>query len=185
MSQQHKNQTAQLKIGTLRVSRIHFLYAAALVAQVIIYDAWKLITPQALLQRWLVAAALLATTTVVWLLAKSRPLTAAGYRNLVYLLVLVDIFVASFAVYTQRGMASRGVFLYVIPIITAAVLASRSTILATTILSVAAYTTTTLAYFVLNFNEGYKIELYGEVGFYSVALFIVGFLVWAAVRPKK
>lgn len=185
MTQSSKNTAVQLKLGTLRVSRIHFLYAVALGVQVVIYDAWKLITPQALLQRWLVTAALLGTTTIVWFLAKSRQFTAAGYRNLIYTLVAIDIFVASFAVYSQRGMASRGVFLYVIPIITAAVLASRSTILATTILSVAAYTSTALAYFVLNFNEGYKIELYGEVGFYSVALFIVGFLAWAVVRPKK
>ncbi len=185
MKQTNKNQILQFRNSVTRVARWHFAYVLALAGQIIIYDAWKLITPEVVLQRWLVAAGLLAVTAVVWFLAKSKAMAANAYRNLVFVLIAADILVASFLVYSQRGMASRAVILYVIPIITAAVLRSRSAIVATAALCVAAYTSTALGYFVLNFNEGYKIELYGEVGFYSIGLFIVAFLLWAAIRPAR
>lgn len=180
-----KTASSNLRLSTIRVSRIHFLYVAAIAIQVLLYDVWKLITPQVLMQRWLVATVLLVATSAVWFTAKSKPQTNAVYRRLIIGLALVDVFVATFAIYTQRGMASRAVFLYVIPIVTVAVLKSRSAILAMTAICVAAYTSAALSYFVLNFNEGYKIELYGEVGFYSIGMFIVAFLVWTAIRPHR
>lgn len=185
MPQQKKSHTPPLRRSVLHVSQVHLLYVLVLAAQVIIYDSWKLLTPEAVMGRWIVTAGLFVVTTAVWFLAKSKPLGATAYRNLIILLVLADIFVASYAVYTQRGMASRGVFLYAIPIITSTVLLSRSAILATTALCVAAYTSTAISYFVLNFNEGYKIELYGEVGFYSFMMLVVGLLLWAIVRTKR
>lgn len=173
------------RLSALRVSRIHFFYGAALALQAIIYDAWKLVTPPVVLMRWLVAVMLIVATTLVWLAAKGKPQAQDVYRKLIMGLAFVDILVATFGVYTQRGMASRAVFLYVIPLVTVSILGTRRVILAFAALCVAAYTSAALAYFVLNFNEGYKIELYGEVGFYSVAIFIVAFLLWAVVRPKK
>lgn len=186
MKQTAKNKTVGLRSSVLRTTGVHFVYAAALVAQIIIYDAWKLITPTMVMQRWLVAAVLLVVTTLAWYIAKSKPLANQTYRWLVAALVATDIFVASFLVYSQRGMASRAVLLYVIPLVTSAVLLSRSAILATAALSAAAYTSMAISYFVLNFNEGYKIELYGEVGFYTIVLFIVALLLCAVVwgKPK-
>lgn len=176
---------SDIKLRTLRVTRLHFLYVLAIVAQIIMYDAWKVITPQVLLKRWFVAAGLLVVVTTVWLFTKRPTLTKNACRNLVYGLIVADIAVASFAIYTQRGMASRAVLLYIIPILTAAALRSRSAIIASTILSIAAYTTTAISYFVLNFNEGYKIELYGEVGFYAIMLGIIGALTWVIVRRSS
>lgn len=180
-----KNSAQPLRLATLRVSRFHFLYVAAIMAQIIIYDAWNLITPAVVLKRWLAAAGLLVVVAVVWFVAKSQPRAAATYRWLVLALIAADIALASFAVYTQRGMASRAVFLFIIPIVTSAVLMRRSAILATAAACVAAYTSTTISYFVLNFNEGYKIELYGEVGFYSVAMLLIAFLLWAVIKPQR
>lgn len=173
-----------LRSNVLRVSRLHFLYVFLLVAQTVIYDAWKLIAPNAVLNRWIVNAGLLFITTTIWYLAKNKVSSTNVYKLLIFLLIFADIAVASFNVYTQRGMASRAVLLYVVPIIISASLLSRSAIFATTMLSVAAYTSTAIAYFVLNFNEGYKIELYGEVGFYSVLLFIIAFLLWIVARKN-
>jgi hypothetical protein len=174
-----------LHAGVWRISRLHFLYVGILVVQILVYDAWKLIAPDAVLNRWYVAAGLLAVTTVVWYIARSKVQSANVCKALVASLVLADIAVASFSVYTQRGMASRAIMLYAIPLIVSAVLMSRSAIFATAALAVAAYTTTAIAYFVLNFNEGYKIELYGEVGFYSAMLFVLASLLWVVVRAKR
>lgn len=172
-----------LKITFNRVAIVHFVYAGLLVSQVIIYDAAKLITPEAVLRRWQAIALLLVTITAVWYLAKSKHIYTLGYTLLTGVLVLADILLASFYVYDQRGMASRAVLLYLVPIAAVAILRSKSALFATAALAVTAYTTAAITYFVVNFNEGYKIELYGELGFYSAIFFVVASLLWAAVRP--
>ena len=82
-------------------------------------------------------------------------------------------------------MASRAVFLFVIPLIVIALLMSLSALLLTATICVAVYITTTVSYFVNNFNEGYKVELYGEVGFYSAMFYVVAYLLWAVVKNRK
>ncbi len=167
------------------MARLHFLYVALFAGQIVMYDAWKLINPEVVLRRWVMTAILLVVTTGVWYLARGKAGDNALYKKLIFTLILADIAAASFNVYIQRGMAARAVMLYAVPIIVAAVLKSRSAIFATAVLSVAAYTTTAVAYFVLNFNEGYKIELYGEVGFYSVLMILIAALSWAVLHSRK
>ena len=170
--------------GVLRVSRIHFLYVLILVVQIWVYDAWHLIPPEAVMQRWIITAVLLSVTSVVWYLAHSPKRSNSAYRMMIYALILVDIAVASFSVYTQRGMASRAVMLYAVPMIVAALLLSRAALYTTAAISAASYTTAAVMYFVLHFNEGYKIELYGETNFYSAILFLLAILLWAVHKTK-
>jgi hypothetical protein len=169
------------------VCRIHFLYALVLAVQIILYYAWQLITPQAVLARWVVTAIFLVVVASVWYLAK-RDSSEAATRRLTFALVMADIGLASSNVYMQRGMAARAValyaVLYAVPLIVASILASRSALLITAVACMAAYTTTALAYFVLNFNEGLKIELYGEVGFYCALFFISAWLL-RAIRSRS
>jgi len=174
-----------LQSNLLNVVRLHFVYASLFAIQIIVYDAWKLITPEAVLRRWTVAAILFVVTTAVWYLAHNKAIATRLYKGLLLTLILVDIGVASFSVYTQRGMASRAVMLYVLPIMISAILASRSAIIATTALCIAAYFTTAVSYFVLNFNEGYKIELYGEVIFYSAFFLLLASLMKVIVKPRE
>lgn len=173
-----------IRSNVVKVAGIHFIFVFAYIVQIMIYDAWKLITPQAVLERWIAAATLLVINTFVWYIARGRAVSSNTYKKLVFLLIAADIAMASFNVYTQRGMASRAVVLYVIPIVVSAVLVSRSALLATVSLSIAAYTTTAVSYFVLNFNEGYKIELYGEVTSYCVLFLILAALLWTVVRHQ-
>ena len=177
--------TNTLRAQTLRLSRAHFAYVLVLAGQIILYDAAMLISPDFVLKRWLVTAGLLVVTTIVWAFAHQVNKTNQLYEKLIYALILADLAVASFSVYTQRGMASRAVLLYVIPIIVAASLGKRVALFGAALLSIAAYTTTAVMYFVLNFNEGYKVELYGEIGFYSAIFLLVASLLWGAIRPPK
>jgi len=172
-----------LQMTLVRVARIHFVYIIALAAQIIIYHAWQLITPEAALRRWVMTGVFAAGVTAIWYLAKHTE-GISRLRKLAYALILLDIGVASFGVYTQRGMAARAVMLYAIPIIVATVLKSRSALLAAAVLCTIAYTTTALTYFVVNFNEGFKVELYGEVGFYSFSFFILARLLWVVIRHR-
>jgi Na+/proline symporter len=52
-------------------------------------------------------------------------------------------------------------------------------------LAAAAYSLTAVWYYVANPSEGYRIELYGEVGFYSALFFIVAALLWDIMRSKN
>jgi hypothetical protein len=182
-----KNKTKMnwLHRATLRAARLHFVFVGLFIAQTVIYDAWKLIAPNAVMNRWIASTLLLVLTTIVWYIAKNKISSIVTCKVLVWSLILADIATASFNVYTQRGMASRAVVLYVVAIVIAAVLRSRSALFATAALCVAAYTSTAIAYFVLHFNEGYKIELYGEVGFYSALFFVFAALLWAIVRTTR
>ncbi len=182
-----KNQKSlnSLQLSILRISRVHFYYALVFALSIIIGDAWKLITPDAVLQRWTVAATMLVVTTIVWYASRSTPRRDQYYKILAYALILMDIGVAAFMVYAERGMASRGVALFAIPIVVSAVLNTRSAPFATAALSVAAYSFAAVRYFVVNFNEGYKIELYSVIAFYSACFFIIAGLVWAVVQPRE
>ena len=174
-----------LRTSTLRVSRFHFAYAILFFAQTIAYHASKVITPELLLKRWVAGASLLAVTALVWLIAKHRSTAATGYQLAIGALIIADIAFAAFNVYTQRGYASKSVLLFVIPVIVATTLVSRSALAVTAILAVAVYSTTAISYFVLNFNEGYMAELYGEIGFYSALLLASAGLLWTTIHKHK
>jgi hypothetical protein len=185
MPKTNSEKQSWLRTNVVRLTRVHFLFVALFAVQTIIYDAWNLIAPNAVLNRWILAASLLIITTASWYLAKNRIKSTGAYKALVFIIILADIAAASFNIYTQRGMASRAVMLYTIPILVSATLLSRAALFATAALCVAAYTSTAIAYFVLNFNEGYKIELYGEVGFYSAIFFILAGLLWIVIRSSN
>lgn len=184
-----KKQTAarhQPRIMALRLARVHFFYVLAFAASIIVYDAWQLVPAAAILERWSVASGMLIVVTLIWYLSRSHTikLQPVVYRTFIYILVLLDIAVASFLVYVERGMASRGVALYAIPIAVSASLASRSTLYTTASLCTAAYWLSAIRYFVINFNEGYKVELYSTLAFYSATFFVLAVLLWIVVRDR-
>ena len=161
------------------------MLACIYVVSIIVYDAFKLITPDILLQRWAMASILVSVTALIWYLARTKEKNNQFYANLLYGLIVAGIGFASFNVFIQRGMASRAVALYAVPIIVSALLLQRSAIFMTAIVSVAAYSLTAIWYAVLNPSEGYRIELYGEVGFYSALFFVLATLLWSVVRSKN
>lgn len=174
-----------LQTNTVRIARLHFIFVFLYAASVIAYDAWKLITAEALLERWTVAVFMLIATTIVWFIARNTNLAAGTYKTTLYVLIAMDILVASYAVYSGRGMASRGVALFALPIIISAVTLSRSTIFATASLSVAAYSYAAIKYFTDHPSEGYKVELYGDVVFYSACFFILSAVLWTIARSVQ
>lgn len=177
--------TEWLRTSVLRLTRVHFFLIGAMCLQILFYDAWKLLAPEAVLQRWVVTLSLLIVVTIVWFLSHTQNSAAGTYRRLIFILVLADIIAAAIEVYLQRGMASRSVMLFAVPIISSAVLLNPTAIFATATFCVVAYVTAAVTYFVVHFNEGYKIELYGEVGFYSGVFFILAGLLSVLVRFRE
>ena len=174
-----------LQQSAVRVGRAYFYLSVLYVAIIIMYDAFKLITPDVLLERWTMASILLAVTGILWFLSRTENKGSTFYSALIYGYVGLGIALASFSVFTQRGVASRAVALYVIPLIVSAFVLRRAAIFTTAVLSVAAYSLSAIRYAALNPSEGYKAQLYGEVGFYSALFFIVALLLWGVVRSKS
>lgn len=154
------------------------------VAIIVIYDAFALITPDTLLWRWGAIMGLLVVVATVWYAARAAR-SAAYYSWLLYAYIIAGIAFAAFNVYIQRGMASKAVILFVLPILYSAVFLRKSSLLFTATVSVAAYVLASMWYAVNNPSEGYKVELYGEIAFYSAILFIVAFLLWVILGAKK
>lgn len=171
--------------AAIRVTRIHFAYVGSYIAAIIAFDTWNLISHEGIVWRWKAAAILLVLTTVLWFLAHSKSKAAEYYKVLTLLLIAADIVFAGYNVYWQRGMASKSVALFAVPIITAAVLRSRRLLLATVTLSLAAYSFAAVRYFHLHYGEGFKVELYGEVGFYSALFFVLAWLLLVIIKPRE
>lgn len=183
MSKNHTiNFKSWLSVGLQRISVFHFLLLLGYGIQIILFDSTKVITAEVVLWRWLAAGSLLVITAGVWYLAHNQNNSVSTYKRLIFMLLTADILFASFNVFTQRGMASRAVIIYVLAIITSAILLSRSAIIATSILAAVAYSLTALSYRTLNFNEGYIAEIYGEVLFYCFVFFIFAGLLSAIVK---
>lgn len=174
-----------LQTNTVRIARLHFVLVAVFMVSIIAYDAWKLITAQALIQRWTVAVSMLVVTTVVWFIARHTALSNSVYKLLLVTLVGMDTLFAGYSVYSGRGMSSRGVALFAIPIVIAAVSLSRSALFATASVCAAVYSYAALKYFTDHPSEGYKVELYGDLFIYTSVFFILAALLWTVVRSVK
>lgn len=174
-----------LQTGVIRLCRVHFYLLGIYALYIIASDATHLITPVLVYKRWLATALLLSLVGAVWYAARNAQKAANYYRFLIYALIAADIAFAGFNVYTQRGMASRAVVLFAIPIIVSSLLLSRVAVFLTAILSTAVYVLSAVKYFVDFFNEGYKAELYIEVGFYVGIFFVLAALLSTIIRFRS
>ena len=180
-----KQKTPWIETTALRITRVHFAYIAFYAFAVVIFDTWNLLTHEAVAQRWTAAAIMLVLTTVLWYATRLNILSSARHLIIIWAIIISDILFASWNVYNTRGMASKAVALFFVPIITAALLKSRSTLLAATSFSVAGYSLAAVRYFNLHYGEGYRVELYGEVFFYSAMFFVASWLLMIFFTSTK
>lgn len=176
----NKKFASKLQNSLISLVRVHLLYVLVFVGAIIVFDAWNVITPDVVIERWAIAGMMAVATAIVWYASrqKSSPLY---YQLLTILLIVVDLYVATYSVGAQRGIASKSVLLYVIPIMVAGVLLSRAAVYATATIAAALYSFTAVSYFYENPGQAYKAELYGEVVFYVALLYVVASLVWVIV----
>lgn len=174
-----------LQATVVRVTYIHFAYVAVYVASIIVFDSWNLFVHTDINNRWMAATILLIVTTIIWYAARLKLSNEVVYISLILLLCVADIVFASYNTYWERGLASKAVALYIVPIITAATLRSRSSLLGVTTLCVAAYSMTVMRYYNLHYGESLRVELYGYVGFYCALFFILAGLLLVLIQPKN
>jgi len=179
-----KAKTNAIQHVAQRVTRTHFLFIGAYMASIVIFDSWNLISHEAVGRRWLAAGLLLAGNTILWYLAHNELTRGSAYKTIILGLILFDIIFIGFNVYWERGMASNMVALFAIPILSSALLKSRTTMLATATLCTAAYSTAAVKYFNDYYGEGFRVELYGTVAFYSAIFFVLVWLLLIFIRPS-
>jgi hypothetical protein len=182
MKSKNKTTTNWLQINVIRAARIYFYTVFVCGAALIAADAGKLFSPQDVFVRWKILAMLLSTSAIVWYAARRSAKSNLYYQVMAYMLILSGIALAAFSVHTERGMASNSVALFALPIAASAVLTSRAALFATAALCTAAYWLSSISYFVLNFNQGYKLELYMTLSFYSAGFFLLAAMLWIVVR---
>lgn len=180
-----KKTAVTYNFGLLTSIKAHFMLVAIYIVQLILFDSSKLITPEVVKQRWVSVALLAVACALIAYLVQINPKNLKLHKILIFVLAGVDVAFAAYNVYISRGMASRAVFLFIVPMAVVAMLMSLSALLLTATICAAVYITTAVSYFVNNFNEGYKVELYGEVGFYSAMFYVVAYLLWAIVKNRK
>lgn len=184
MPTKKKNPVAWLQLAVLRLARVHFLFAAATAIAFIAADGGQLVTSEVVSQRWIILAVMLGATILAWYLAHGNLRAQAYYQVLILAMVVADIIFVTYLIYIDRGMASRAVALYALPIATAGALLNRSAIYGTAALSTTAYVAVATRYFYVHFNEGYRVELYTTLGLYSAGFFALAALIWTTIKAK-
>lgn len=174
-----------LQTNTVRVARAHFAFVAIYMISIVVFDSWNLYTHEAVSLRWTFAAGLLVLTSLVWYVGRMKFKSQSWYVNLVLLLIAADIIFAGLNVYWERGLDSKSVVLFAVPLIAAATLRSRSTLLVTSVLATAAYSTAAVRYFYQHYGESYRVELYGYLTFYCALFFVFAWLLWIIIRPSR
>ncbi len=157
-------------------ARAGFLFVIAYGIYIIIFDSSGVLTRQAVYYRWMMLGLLLVTNTIFWSFTKK----ASSQKQLtfaVFACVLVQLALAGFSVYWERGMASMSTILFALPIVNVALLGSRTYTLATAALACAVCITACTKYFYDFFNEGYRAQLYGQLFFFCAVFLIIGYTV--------
>ena len=185
MAKTKKTTANPLQISSQRTARLGFVFIAIYVVSIGIYDAWNLVTPDKLRERWLIALILLVINTTLWFFSKKRKLAPLYYQGIIFLQICMYLGVATYSIYAERGMASNAVILYAIPLSIAAIAYSGKILLLTAFASSAAYTGAAILYFRQFPSEGYKVELYGGIVFYTAIFFLLSGLLWVLVRSRN
>ena len=180
----NKKKPAKTKLATLKVLKIGIFYVAIYMLSIIVMDAWDLITDEAVRHRWFAAIMLLIVNLGVWYSVKING-TKKHINLLVMALVLAQVLFASLNVYWERGMASPSTILFVVPILTTAVLDNTKYLYGTALVSGLAYSSSVYRYFYDNYGEGYRVQLWVTIGFFSLLFLLVAWLISVIINLKK
>lgn len=166
------------------LSMVNFSFLAAFAAFIIIFDSGNIVTRQGIYYRWMFEGLLFVAFTLFWVVIKKVHSTAVVFTALATC-VIVELALAGFMTYWERGMASTSTVLYLFPIISMALWKSRTYTIAVSLIASATYMMASTKYFYDMFNEGYRIQMYGEIFFYSAVFIIMGILIANLARAAK
>ena len=162
------------EITVTRVTRTIYFFLAVFALSIVIFDSGNLITREAVIDRWQLATGLFIINTIIWYVAAQKQ---SNKGLLVLILTLALIVFAGFMTYWERGMASTSTILYVLPLLVIATLKNRHALLATAALSAGMYSFAAVKYFNDFFNEGFRIQLWGNMILIAGIIFTCAWLI--------
>ncbi len=170
-------------ISLTRTTRTLYFFIGFFALSIVIFDSGNLITKDAVVDRWTLLSMLFIANTVAWFIGSSP---SKNHRALLtYMLSISLIAFAGFMTYWERGMASSSTIFYVLPILVISNLKNRHAIMATAGLCVGTYAFAVVKYFNDYFNEGYRIQLWGNIVLYSGTIIVCAWLVLVASGLRK
>ena len=174
-----------LRSASLRVTRARFVLLFVVGVSVLVFNAAHLMPPPIIEQRVIITTAAIAFNIAAWYLSHRYTTNTGYYRYLLIAQIFADVIFVAFMIYTDRGVASRGVMLFAVPMVVAATLVNKSVLYGTAALCTAAYTFVGMHYFYVHPNEMIHAELYGIMALYSAVFFVMAAMLWAVVRARK
>lgn len=178
-------QKSWAQYSAVKAATANTYLAVAYMASTLIYDAWKLITVHDLAHRWEVGTILIVASSLLWYAASYKNSSDRHSKKILVSILFLDILFASYEVYTYRGMASRAIILFILPIIISGFLRTKRAIFTTATIVTAVYWLVGIEYFANHPSEGYKAELYGTLFFYGAIFYIAAALIAAITRQNK
>lgn len=182
MAKIKKQSVKRLQDDLQRIARAHFAYVGAYFGAIIILYAWNTITNEAVGRRWTLAGTLLAINVVVWFISHMGQPSRKRLVMLTLALAIADMIFAGVNVYWDRGMASIFAILFIIPLLTVAILRSRLIMISAATIASAVYSIATVQYFTNNYGEGYKVQLWGVIFLFSALFFVVAWQLYTIFR---
>lgn len=184
MTKKQKAESQRLQLANSRTTKLGFVFVVIYAVTTLIYQLWKLMTPEMVQQRWIIVTVTMSIVLALWWFSRSRNLSPLYYRGIILLQIMMYLGIGAYSIYAERGMASNSIILFTIPLIIVAIEYSTKTLIATAILCSAVYAATTIKYFKDYPSEGYKVELYGGIIFYVSILLLITSLLWVLVRSR-
>ncbi len=167
-----------------KLTKFQFAFVAAFALFTIIFDGGNVLTREAVYRRWMLVGLLLAVYALFWAAVIKARTNTVLYGSLA-LCVLAGLVLAGYMTYWERGMASTSTVLYLFPIASAAFTKSRTYTVVAALLASATYIIACTKYFYDFFNEGYRVQLYGELFFYSAVFIITGWVIASLAHALK
>ena len=162
-------------LSLTRVTRSIYFLIGFYILSIAMFDSGNLITREAVIDRSTLAFVLLVLNTAAWYVASDKKIKS---KNLpVYVLTLGLLAFAGFSTYWERGMASPSTILYALPLLSVATLKNRHALIATAALAIGIYAFSAIKYFNDFFNEGFRIQLWGQIALYSGVILTMTWLI--------
>jgi len=173
-----KKRTASNGLLSLtRLTRSVYFFAFFYGLSIVIFDSGNLITREAVIQRWTLLTALLVCNSLLWLLSSQLPKKITNKALLTTAITIGLLLFAGFTTYWERGMASTSTLFYVLPLLVTTTLKNRHALIATATLAASTYAFAAVKYFNDFFNEGFRIQLWGNIVLYGGTIFVCAWLI--------
>ncbi len=162
-------------ISLTRITRTLYIFVGFFAISIVIFDSGNLITRESVVDRWSLLSVLFIANTVAWFIG-SKP-SKSNKSVLTYMLSISLLAFAGFMTYWERGMASTSTIFYILPLLVIATLRDRHALMAVAGLSGGTYAFSAVKYFNDYFNEGYRVQLWGNIVLYCGTILVSAWLI--------